>query len=207
MKSYVVYIHRRVCDLRPFYVGKGLISRAYNFIDRGEYWKRTASKYGVVVDIVHYGLQEWYALELEKELIAYYGRKDLGYGPLVNFTDGGEGLSGFRHSEKSRSKMLDGAIKARDNMLGVHALSAEEKVEICKKGGESNAKNLTGFCGRSRSKMSEDGRKGGLISGKERAATLNSTLSTCCCGKTFNVGNLARHRKTCSAYLWEVKFK
>lgn len=34
-------------------------------------------------------------------------------------------------------------------------------------GGKSNAVNKTGFCGRSKEKMSEDGRKAGLIGGKK----------------------------------------
>jgi hypothetical protein len=44
------------------------------------------------VHIVEHGLQEWAALEIECGLIALYGRSEIGYGSLVNQTDGGDGV-------------------------------------------------------------------------------------------------------------------
>lgn len=40
---------------------------------------------------------------LEKYLISYYNTTDPRYG--YNITSGGEGVSGFKHSEESKKKM------------------------------------------------------------------------------------------------------
>lgn len=90
--DYYVYLHCKPWSGEVFYVGKGCKRRAWSN-ERNLHWSNTVAKYGLDVKIVSFGLQQWYALELEKELISYYGRKDLGYGQLVNMTDGGDGLS------------------------------------------------------------------------------------------------------------------
>jgi len=41
---------------------------------------------------------------LERQLIARYGRRDLGLGPLVNGTDGGDGMSGHFPSAETRAR-------------------------------------------------------------------------------------------------------
>ena len=77
-----------------FYVGKGKGGRAWSPSGRNQMWERVNSKHGRIVEIVEQNLQEWYAFELEKDLISLYGRRDDKYGTLVNLTDGGEGPSG-----------------------------------------------------------------------------------------------------------------
>lgn len=56
--------------------------------------------------IIHYkeSLFESDAFDLETRLIKTIGRKDLGLGPLLNLTDGGEGESGRIISEETRIK-------------------------------------------------------------------------------------------------------
>lgn len=44
-------------------------------------------------------------LQLEKFLIAFYGRYDLGKGPLVNRNDGGRSSSGRLHTDESKEKI------------------------------------------------------------------------------------------------------
>lgn len=66
--------------------------------------EKVVKKYGLIVEIVEKDIQEWYAHELEVALIAYYGRRDQGRGSLVNLTDGGEGSSGYRHTEAMLGK-------------------------------------------------------------------------------------------------------
>lgn len=99
-KEYYVYIHRRASDGSVFYVGKGHGRRAFDKTNgRNRYWKFIVSKHGHTVEFYATGLQEWYAFELEKELIAYYGRDN-----LCNNSDGGEGPAGSIHSEFANIK-------------------------------------------------------------------------------------------------------
>lgn len=97
--DFYVYVHRRATDGRVFYVGKGCDRRAFSK-RRTTHWKRIAEKYGYIVEIVQDGMQEWWAFELECELIAYYGRDN-----LCNMTDGGDGLSGMKFSEDHKLKI------------------------------------------------------------------------------------------------------
>ena len=46
-------------------------------------------------------------------------------------------------------------------------MSEEERKNASRKGGKVNAINKTGVCGRSKEKMTEDGKKGGKISGRK----------------------------------------
>ena len=87
----------------PFYVGKGKENRALSHITRvnKNYQKTNSAVKNKIVSITRCGyeiLTELYyccsetdAYVLEKLLIKYIGRKDMKRGPLLNFTDGGEG--------------------------------------------------------------------------------------------------------------------
>lgn len=97
--DFYVYLHRKKTTGEVFYVGKGSGDRAWNRQGRNEFWKKTVRKHGYYVEIHSHGLQEWYAFELERDLICYYGRRQLGLGTLVNLSDGGEGPSGQVFSE------------------------------------------------------------------------------------------------------------
>lgn len=103
-KDYYVYLHRKATTGEIFYVGKGFKNRAYSKLERNRHWNFIAKKHGFIVEIVERGLQEWAAFELESELIALYGRMDLGLGVLVNYTDGGDGSSGVVQSYETRLK-------------------------------------------------------------------------------------------------------
>lgn len=93
--DFYVYLHKKKTTGEVFYVGKGSGNRAWNKESRSEFWKKIANKHGYTVEIHSDNLQEWYAFELEKDLISYYGRRQLGLGPLVNLSDGGEGTGGW----------------------------------------------------------------------------------------------------------------
>lgn len=102
--NYYVYVHRKKTNGDVFYVGKGKGRRAWRFNDRNRLWKRTNDKYGCIVEIVQNNLQEWYALELEIDLVLKHGRVDNNTGTLTNLTDGGEGFQGCVQSEESRKR-------------------------------------------------------------------------------------------------------
>ena len=97
--KYYVYVHKKP-DGEVFYVGKGCANRYLSNRHRSEYWRRIVAKYGFVAEIVHGGLTEDEAFSMEVLLIEHYGRD-----ALCNLTDGGDGPSGYRHSEESRRAM------------------------------------------------------------------------------------------------------
>lgn len=108
MSDFYVYLHRKATTDEVFYIGKGKDDRAYDMgTDRSNHWNSVVKKYGRTVVFVQTGLQEWYAHELEMDLIAYHGRKDIGLGLLINKTDGGEGTSGYVYTQEDLKRMSD----------------------------------------------------------------------------------------------------
>lgn len=101
-----VYQHIRLDTNEVFYVGiskESNYNRAYSFKGRNKYWNNIVKKYGYKVEIVFDNISKEKAIEKEKELIKFYGRKDLKEGILVNMTDGGEGSENL--SEESKQKI------------------------------------------------------------------------------------------------------
>ena len=96
--NFLVYMYMRE-DGTPYYVGKGRPRRPYS---------KAGRLCGIPprdrIIIYRENLDEETAFSLEKELIAKYGRKDIGTGILHNRTDGGEGASGYRPSKETISK-------------------------------------------------------------------------------------------------------
>lgn len=86
--DFYVYLHRKKTTMEVFYVGKGTGNRAWTRHGRSLFWKRVVEKHDFTVEIVIAGLQEWFAFEYEKDLIAYYGMRKDNDGTLVN-TSGG----------------------------------------------------------------------------------------------------------------------
>lgn len=99
---FYVYIHRRLSDNKPFYVGKGCGVRAWNQSSRSNYWKRVVGKHGLKVEIVFDNLEEQDSFQIEKDTILEF--QYFGYS-LVNHTLGGEGVSGYKFTEEQRSRM------------------------------------------------------------------------------------------------------
>jgi len=107
-QDFYVYIHRKATTCEIFYVGKGTGRRAWTSKSRNVYWHQVVKKHGLVVEIVLDGLQEWAALELEIDCIALHGRKNTGYGSLINLTDGGD-------SPPHTPESLAAAVQTRKN--------------------------------------------------------------------------------------------
>jgi hypothetical protein len=103
-----VYIHRKVSDDNVFYVG---ISNSLNYFrafskkGRSEFWKRIVRKHKYSVEIIYDNLSWDEARNKEIELIKLYGRLDLKTGILCNLTDGGEGVTNYKHNEERLNKI------------------------------------------------------------------------------------------------------
>lgn len=83
---YYVYIHRRLSDGKPFYVGKGKNYRAWSKSGRGTHWTRVVNKHGYEVEIVFEDLEEKEAFQCEVDVmleLRYFGYV------LCNLNDGG----------------------------------------------------------------------------------------------------------------------
>ncbi len=97
VKKYYIYGHYTADTNELFYVGKGHGRRCGQLSSkrRNKFWQNVVNKHGVRVEILIENLTEEEAFQLEMVLIKQYGRRDLGTGPLVNLTNGGEGPSGI----------------------------------------------------------------------------------------------------------------
>jgi hypothetical protein len=109
---YYIYVHRRPNTGEVFYVGKGSWSskkaygRSKSLENRNPIWNRIVAKCGGKFDseVVACFFEESDAFKLEVDLIAWYGRKNIGTGCLSNLTDGGEGAVGRAFSDASLQK-------------------------------------------------------------------------------------------------------
>jgi hypothetical protein len=87
-------------DKTPYYIGKGQTNRAYQ--QNGKPCAVPKDKSRII--FLKKNLIEEEAFKHEIYMIAVFGRKDLGTGILRNKTDGGDGCSGYIHTEESKKK-------------------------------------------------------------------------------------------------------
>lgn len=131
MNNFYVYVYLDPCkpgnyeyngitfSHEPFYVGKGKNYRyklhTYNNSKHviNKFLQNKINKIkrsiGSLPIIIKYksNLKESESLLLETELIRIIGRRNEKTGPLVNLTNGGEGVSGKKHSEKTKKILSD----------------------------------------------------------------------------------------------------
>lgn len=109
----------------PYYIGKGSNNR-----HKAPHSENVPKNSRYIIKIES-NLTELGALAIERRLIRWYGRIDLGTGILHNRTDGGEGISGYKHSEDAKLAISDKA--RRNSILQWQHRTIEDKLDLSKK--------------------------------------------------------------------------
>ena len=149
--------------MQPVYVGESGVATSPGFFGRSTQPRRTSNHCpdklnwsdevvgGYAIWIVN-GLPPYWRLRLETHCIETYGRHDLGKGPLVNRTNGGERndgrLQGRPQSQETRQKLSDAAFMreqtisdatkaARSAKLSDAAFMREQTISDATKAGRS----------------------------------------------------------------------
>jgi hypothetical protein len=122
-------------DRTPYYIGKGQKNRIYRTNRRKIKPPKDKSR----IIFLKQNLTEEEAFRHEKYMIAVFGRKDLGTGILHNRTDGGEGMSGYKHSEEfiERMKTNNPSKDPRVSKIKSEKLSGKNNPMYGRKGKDS----------------------------------------------------------------------
>ena len=122
MTAFYVYEHIRRDTGAVFYVGKGQGNRYCSKRDRNQYWHNVVNKAGGFdFRVVTENQSEKLILLAEIEKINQL--RTLGVA-LVNLTDGGEGITGLKHSEESK-RLMSQKLKGRSRK---HTPESIEKI-------------------------------------------------------------------------------
>lgn len=128
MKNSYVYAYLRE-DGTPYYIGKGVGSRY-----RQDH--NVAVPPDDRIQFIKKNLSDQEAILLEIELIAKYGRKDLGTGILRNLTDGGEGM--LNPGPDIRKKLSDAKIGKKPNNHGKRYTTGPSELKKLAKQGKNH---------------------------------------------------------------------
>lgn len=118
--AFYVYRHIRLDSNTPFYVGKGMGSRAFNFKGRNRYWTSIFNKTSIKVEILAYFESESDAYKYEEKLINLYKKYNLCEANLV--LRGKGGCAGvifslerrLKHGKSTRKRLRKGHHNSKE---------------------------------------------------------------------------------------------
>ena len=120
------YTYGDCCFLyEPFYIGKGKGNRYKDYNYRNNYFQNKINKikrcgYELIIIKIEDRLNENESFILESKLIKLIGRFDLNKGPLINLTDGGEGISGYKFSDCIKKYKSEKWSDKNNPMYNIH---------------------------------------------------------------------------------------
>lgn len=126
---YYLYRHIRLDKNEVFYIGIGTIDTTYNTFrcnykrafekkkSRNEYWKNIISKTDYIVEIMYHTENEQEIQSKEIEFIDFYKNT------LCNLTDGGYGITSYRHKQVSIDKIRKSSLNRRHTKETIELLN------------------------------------------------------------------------------------
>lgn len=178
--QYYVYAYLRA-DGTPYYIGKGHDNR-----HKSKDHKVKVPKHLSRIVMLETNLTELGAFALERRMIRWYGRKDLGTGILRNKTDGGEGVSSNTMVGNKNAKGNKGKPKSAEHRFKI---SQANKGKVRSK--ESNLKQSIAMTGRKQTPELIAKRTGATIGNRWWSKDNISIKSRKCPGEGWVLGRSA----------------
>jgi hypothetical protein len=137
---FYVYAYLR-SDGSPYYIGQG---SGIRFKTKGKGEVHPPTDLSKIV-FIEQNLSLTGALAIERQLIKWYGRKDIGTGILRNKTDGGEGTAGLKWSDASREKLSNSTSGVRKSTSHIANLKGKTKDMVLVKDSTGNQFKVSKF--------------------------------------------------------------